>query len=153
MYIESYLSYRKLQLLSTDAIQQFNDHYYKSIDYPNEASSIDQNSVQYPRHPINTQTRTGQNDVFLQIYFKTEKDHVFSPSFEQKYELEFFTGSKKGKVKYPILDEYSSFDITIVSQTTFFLSFSFLFLVQIVYPLSLSLLNAGKGIYHLLSLF
>lgn len=138
MHIESYLSHRQLQLLSKDAIQQFNDHYYKSIDYSNENSSIHQNSVQYPRHPINTQTRTGQNDVFLQIYFKTEKDHVFSPSFEQKYELEFFTGSKKGKVKYPILDEYSSFDITIVSQTTFFLSFSFLFLVQIVYPLYLS---------------
>ena len=140
MYIESYLSYRKLQLLSNDAIQQFNDHYYKSIDYPNEDSSIDQNSVQYPRHPINSHTRTGHNDVFLQIYFKNEKDHVYSPSFKQKYELEFFTGSKKGKVKYPILDEYSSFDITIVSQTTFyFLSFPFLYIVQIVYHLYLSL--------------
>ena len=113
----------QIQLLPKDGIQTINDDYYKSVDYKEEKTVIRRDSGQYPRHPVNTQTRTSFNDVYLQVYFKKAKGVAFSPSFEQDYELEFFTGSKKGKEKYPNLNEYSSFDITIVSQASLFFHF------------------------------
>lgn len=116
MFLCVFYTCRNIRLLSEESIQLYNTNYYRAIDIQDEDSNRNFSSVSFPRHAINTETRTSMNDIYLCTY-TGKQDVNISPSFEQEYELEFYTGSNRGMEN---VTSYSTeFDITLISQTSY----------------------------------
>lgn len=103
--------------------EQFNKEYYESIDKEDGYSISHEANSLYPRHPINTETRTSLNDVYLFVYHDKPNYYGYSPSYEQAFDLEYYSGSTR--VDNPVrISNSTGFDITVISQTTYLLCIS-----------------------------
>ena len=143
---------RILVLLSDYTLREINKKTL-FIDSADEEDYSESDISEFARHPLNTNSRDSYSDVYLNIY-KRERETLPNPPFLQEYTLELYSGSSKcdsSNSSTMPSGNGDHFEITLVSQTTFFsCSFMMLRIDRLFFiPHFLSRWN-GSSSFHLL---